>query len=327
MAPDLHRANQTASKTMLYVSSNFCFLKKNDLIEVIEVIESLKNKYSSDCYDINTVLVKHLKTILAGPLTETFNDCLASGIYPNCLKIANIVPIFKEGDIDDPSDYRSISLLPVLGKIFQLIIFKRAQSYVDKFNIILNTQLGFRSNRSTVDAILTLLEETSTSLSNKKLTVQNTFLDLTKAFDTVDHSNLLIKLEQMGFIGPVLYLLESYLNNCYQYIQTNSFKTELKLVSFGVPQGPILGPLFSYYINDLQIARKNIRVLLYADDTVVKSTNNKDYTHRSAFAHRSALFEVNDWLDKNKLALNVKKTKTMRYCRITKTEERPVNFF
>ena len=123
-------------------------------------------------------------------MTEIFNDCLTSGIYPNCLKIAKIVPIFKEGDIDDPSDYRPISLLPVLGKIFERIIFKRAQSYVDKFNIIRNTQFGFRSNRSTVDAILTLLEEVSTSLSNKKLIVQNTFLDLTKAFDTVDHSSL-----------------------------------------------------------------------------------------------------------------------------------------
>ena len=127
------------------------FLKKIDLIEVIEVIESLKNKYSTDCYDINTVLVKHLKTILAGPLTEIFNVCLTSGIYPNCLKIAKIVPIFKEGDINDPSDYRPISLLPVLGKIFERIIFKRAQSYVDKFNIIRNTQ--FASDR--IEALLT----------------------------------------------------------------------------------------------------------------------------------------------------------------------------
>ena len=252
-------------------------------------VSSNINKYSTDFYDINTVLVNHLKTILAGPLTEIFNDCLTSGIYPNCLKIAKIVPIFKEGDIDDPSDYRPISLLPVLGKIFERIIFKRAQSYVDKFNIIRNTQFGFKSNRSTVDAILTLLEEISTSLSNKKLTVQNTFLDLTKAFDTVDHSSLLIKLEQMGFRGPVLNLLESYLDNRYQYIETNSFKTELKLVSFGVPQGSILGPLlFILYINDLQIATKNTGVLLYADDTVLKSTNNKDYI---AFAHRSALLK------------------------------------
>ena len=157
-------------------------------------------------------------------MTEIFNDCLTSGIYPNCFKIAKILPIFKEGDSDDPSDYRPISLLPILGKIFERIIFKRAQSYVDKFNIIRITQFGFRSNRSTVDAILTLLEEVSTSLSNKKRTVQNMFLDLRKAFDTVDHSNLLIKLEQMGFRGHVLNLLESYLGNRYQYIETNSFK-------------------------------------------------------------------------------------------------------
>ena len=128
----------------------------------------------------------------------------------------------------------------------------------------------------------------------------------------------------MEFRGPVLNLLESYLDNRYQYIEANSFKTELKLVSFGVPQGSIFDPLlFILYINDLQIA-KNTGVLLYADDTVLKSTNNKDYI---AFAHRSALLEVNDWLDKNKLTLNVKKTKTMRYCRSTKTEERLVNFF
>ena len=97
----------------------------------------------------------------------------------------------------------------------------------------------------------------------------------------------------MGFRGPVLNLLESYLDNRYQYIETNSFKTELKLVSFGVPQGSIMGPLlFMLYKNDLQIATKNTGVLLYADDTVLKSTNNKDYI---AFAHRSALLEVNYW--------------------------------
>ena len=120
------------------------FLKKIGSIEVIEVIESLKNKYSTDCYDVNTVLVKHLRTILAGPLIEMFNDCLTSGIYPNCLKIAKIVAIFKKGDIADPSDYRLISFFPVLGKIFERIVFKRAQLYVDKFNIIRNTQFGFR---------------------------------------------------------------------------------------------------------------------------------------------------------------------------------------
>ena len=170
-----------------------------------------------------------------------------------------------------------------------------------------------------------MLEEVSTSLSNKKLTVQNTFLDLIKAFETVDHSKMLIKLERMGFRGPVLNLLESNLDNRYQYIETNSFKTEFKLVSFGVPHGSILGPLlFILYINDLQIATKNTGVLLYADDTVLKSTNNNDYI---AFAHRSALLEVNDWLDKNKLKLNVKKTKTMRCCRSTKTIERPVKYF
>ena len=153
-----------------------------------------------------------------------------------------------------------------------------------------------------------MLEEVSTSLSNKKLTVQNTFLDLTKAFDKVDHSNLLGKLEHVGFRGPLLIFLESYFDNRYQYIENNSFKTELKLVSFGVPQGSILGPLlFILYINDLQLAtKKNTEVLLYADDTVLNSTNNRDYI---AFAHQSALLEVNDWLDKNKLKLNVEKPK------------------
>ena len=237
-------------------------------------------------------------------MTEIFNDCLTSGeSIQIVLKNAKIVPDFKERDINDPSDYRPISLLPVLGKMFKLLIFKRAQSYVDKLNVNQNTQFGFRSKRSTVDAILTLLEEVSTSLSNKILTVQNTFLDLTKAFDTVDHSNLIIKLEHMIFRGPVLNLLESYIDNRYQYIKNNSFKTELKLVSFGVPQGSILGPLlFILYKNDLQLATKNTEVLLYA--TFLNSTNNKDYI---AFAHQSALLEVNDWIDKNKLTLNVKK--------------------
>ena len=111
----------------------------------------------------------------------------------------------------------------------------------------------------------------------------------------------------MGFRVPALNLLESYLDNRYQYIETNSFKTELKLVSFGVPHGSILGALlFILYINDLQIATKNTGTLFYADDTVLKSTNNKDYI---AFAHQSALLEVNDWSDKNKMTLNVNKSR------------------
>ena len=100
-----------------------------------------------------------------------------------------------EGKIDDPSDYKQTSVLPVLGKVFERSIFRRVQSYADKFNIIRNTHFGFRPKRSTNDTILTMLEEVSTSLSNKKLTVQNKLLDITKVFDTVDHSNLLSKIE------------------------------------------------------------------------------------------------------------------------------------
>ena len=129
----------------------------------------------------------------------------------------------------------------------------------------------------------------------------------------------------MWIRGPVLKLLESYLDSRYQYIETNSFKTELKLVSFDVPQGSILDPfLFIFYKKILQIATKNLGVLLYADDTDLKSTNKKDFI---ALAHQSALLEVNYWLEKNTLTLNVKKTLTMSHCRTQKTERRPVKYF
>ena len=172
-----------------------------------------------------------------------FQLSLSQGIFPDNLKVAKITPIFKASESSSLFNYRPISVLPCFSKILERIVYNRLYKYIYKNNILYNKQFGFQKHHSTDHAILQLFEQISDSFENDKFTV-SVFIDLSKAFDTVDHNILLEKLIYYGITGTNLHWFSSYLTNRKQFVSYNPDKKSTILqIRCGVPQGSILGPL------------------------------------------------------------------------------------
>ena len=234
------------------------------------------------------------------------NICLTAGIFPSALKVAVVKPIFKAGDKKAFNNYRPISILPYIYKILEKIIHLRVMSFLLDSNIINNCQFGFQKNKSTYMPLL-LLQENITKAFQNGNTVCGIYLDLKKAFDTVDHAILLGKLEKYGFANSPLSLIKSYLNNRQQCVDYNGVRSSCKLVKIGVPQGSILGPLlFILYINDLPNVSQNIKLPLYADDTAIFFQSKNIESLQNVIDTESA--HICKWLQLNKLSLNTDKT-------------------
>ena len=193
------------------------FLKSISANDVKYAINNCKSKFSLDCYDLNYFFIKKVSDCLTAPLQLMFNRCIELGQYPESFKNAKVTPFFKNGNKDDPSIFRAISLLPIIGKVFERIIFDRIPFYLSVFEILSDSQFVFSQGNSTVDAIATLIEELRLHLHNNSKKTKCTFLDLKKSFDTVDHNILLQKCYRYGLRGPIYNILKSYLSNRIQY--------------------------------------------------------------------------------------------------------------
>lgn len=192
---------------------------------------------------------------------------LRNGHFSPRLQIARVAVIYKKGSKNDFGNYRPISILPVFSKVFEKLILKRVESFLNKHSILSDNQYGFRKNRSTELALLHQKEYILRNFEHRNL-VLGIFLDYSKAFDCINHSILFQKLECYGIRGAALLLIKSYLSHRRQYVQINEYKSTLRTVSCGVPQGSILGPLlFNLYINDIVSVDTNVRFIIYADDT------------------------------------------------------------
>ena len=283
---------------------------------VSKLIRKLKSKSSSGHDGLSSIQLKYISDDIITVLTHIINQSLCTGIFPSTLKIAKITPIYKKGDPHLTDNYRPISLLPVMSKIFEKVVFIQLYDYLIKNKLLYDSQYGFRKLHSTELAALEFTDKVMLNVDQGKLPLA-IYLDLSKAFDTIDHSILINKLKYYGVRGMSLYWFESYLTNRKQYVQFNDSVSSYSFISTGVPQGSILGPLlFIIYMNDIANVTNKFHFTLYADDTslvepictfTTGTNGNSDTSH----AINSELSLITDWLCLNKLSLNAKKTKMM----------------
>ena len=294
------------SKFMKEKQNQSMYMHKTNSNEIINLINKLDTKKASGHDEFSAKFLKLCKPYISEQLSEIFNHSITNGVFPDLLKIARVTPIFKKGDKHEISNYRPISVLSLINKLFEKIIHKRLYKYPTKCNIIYQYQFGFREGHSTVQALTEITDRIKNAIDNKMLTC-GIMIDLTKAFDTVNHNILLKKLYNYGLRGNVYKLFKSYLTNRKQYVKIKNENSDLKSISCGVPQGSVLGPLlFIIYINDLAYNCKEGIFRIFADDTGI-FCHSHDLNSLIVKA-KIVLKHIMEWFKLNKLTLNISKT-------------------
>ena len=298
------------------------FFNETDPGEISEIICKLDTTKSGDIYGITPKLV-NWAPCMAKNLSIIFNKSINDGVFPHLLKVAKVIPIHKGDSKMVPSNYRPISLLPIFGKIFEKLIFKRLTDFINKYKILYKKQYGFQRGKATEHAVMDIEHDILKSMENKEHPCC-VFLDFAKAFDTVDHQILLQKLYHYGIRGKTHQLIESYLTDREQCVQVNNSTSDLQKITHGVPQGSILGPLlFLLYINDIANSSALLSFYLFADDTAIffsaKCVKELEKTINQE------LVNVSHWLIANKLSLNLKKSNALLFRKKNDSNELNLN--
>ena len=284
-------------------------LSNIDHLYVKNIITSLETKTSLDIDDLNTKVLKKVAEYVSIPLAHIINRSFETGILPERLKISRTVPIFKAGSTINLSNYRPISCLPTISKIFERIVAKQLLSFVESNDILYAFQFGFQSGKSTVHPLIHIVDYISKAFNNDEFVIA-VFLDLQKAFDLVDHDILCMKLEKIGVRGLALKWFKSYLSNRKQFVMVNGTLSDFfAMINISVLQGSILGPLlFLIFINDMHSSNKLLNIH-FADDTS-GLCKGKNFDELVSFVN-TELQKLGIWLRSNKLAINASKTKIM----------------
>ena len=286
------------------------FMQPTDEVEIGRIIASLKPKTSCGHDGLNCKLIKQL---IAIPIYIIINKSLSSGTIPTSMKTAKVIPLFKSKDKTSLGNYRPISLLPAFSKILEKCVYHRLYSFCTSYDILNPNQYGFRSGHSTIHAVTKLTADILASFDNNKDSLA-VFLDLSKAFDTIDHDILIKKMNVYGIRGIALDWFKNYLTGRKQFVSYGSVSSEHCDINCGVPQGSVLGPLlFIIYTNDLPHALEKAKCILFADDTTVYLDSNNHLELRNDI--ESDLTRLDDWFRANKLSLNVLKTNFIMFHR------------
>ena len=309
LAKTIPKTNKTFTDFLKNNNPNTMFFIPTDVNEIKKIVEKINSKKSTGYDDISNDLLKHIIDEIVIPLEHIMNLSIVNGIVPDNMKIAKVVPIYKKGESLDTSNYRPISLLSSISKILEKIVYSRTIKFIRSFDLLSNSQFGFRQKHSTTHAILYLINHIATAVDDRLHTL-GIFLDLSKAFDTIDHEILLSKLSHYGIRGKALEWFRSYLTDRKQFVSLNGTNSNFKNITCGVPQGSLLGPLlFILYINDFQNSSNLLSFILFADDTSVFFSHKNPNTLVDTV--NTELSRIHEWICCNKLSLNVLKTHGM----------------
>lgn len=287
-------------------------LLDTDRAEIEAIISNLKSNCSAGRDNISGTILKKYRDLLTDPIVHICNLALSTGTFPDALKLAEVLPIYKSGNRDCVNNYRPISILPTISKILEKVIAVRFTNYLENNNLLSTSQHGFRPKHSTTQAVNELTNYIVTNMDAKKKVIV-VFLDLAKAFDTVSVPLLLQKLELMGVRGLQHQLFRSYLTNRFQRVRIDQYHSNDLPILHGVPQGSILGPtLFLTYINDLcNIDIGEGKIISFADDTALLFRGD---SWEEVYGEAQKGFNiVTKWLITNKLTLNTDKTKFLTF--------------
>ena len=274
--------------------------------DILLEIRKMDPKKSAGADNIGPKVLKMCPEIFAKNLTKIFNHAIEMGEYPHELKLAKVIALFKKGNRQDPTNYRPISLLSIFNKIFEKHLCKQLLNFLNKNHVLYPYQFGFRKLYSTIMALIDFTDNVrdQLDLGNYVLSI---FVDLTKAFDTVDHDILLHKLDRYGVRGHANEFFKSYLTNRKQYTIVNGVKSDIQEIRCGVPQGSVLGPLlFLIYVNDIHRSVPLSKVQLFADDTSLSLYDNN--LERLISKSKDQFSKLYSWCVCNKLTINTGKT-------------------
>jgi hypothetical protein len=284
--------------------------------EIKTILKNLKLDASTGVDGIGVKLIKNIASNIGPTLCKLINLSIQGGIFPDNLKRARITPIFKSGSRKECTNYRPISVLPAISKVYEKVIYERISNYLEGNGIIHHNQHGFRKNRSTTSAVTDLITSIRSNIDKGNIVV-GLFIDLRKAFDTVNHEILCDKLKNIGLCGKVHRLIQSYLSNRKHRVQIGDSYSDYTDINCSVPQGSMLGPLlFLIYINDMHNLTLNGSLTQYADDSCLFYYGNNIQTIFSRI--QDDLNILKNWLDGNKLSINTSKTNYV----IFKTQQR-----
>lgn len=306
---EINKEYRTLFKLKRVMNSFYFF--ETTVSEVEMIINSLDSKKSSGFDRISASIIKEISSIISPILSYLINFSFINGIFPESLKVAVVIPLFKKGDICDLNNYRPISLLSVFAKIFEKAIKKRCIDFLKINGFFSEKQFGFLEGKSTEDALLNFCADLYQGFNNK-LSVGGLFIDITKAFDTVDHSLLLNVMWFAGFRGFAWNFFKSYLNNRVQCVKINNdVFSSFKPINCGVPQGSVLGPiLFLIFINSLSSGPFRGSLTSFADDTALCYNSKSALELQKDVQYDLQLLKL--WFSFNKLSLS-NKTKFIHF--------------
>ena len=280
--------------------------------EIEKLVKGIKTCKASSVPFISANVLKDAFTAISLQLCHMYNLSFTTGIFPDVWKIANVIPLRKGGgDPTDVNNLRPVSLLPLPGKLAERLIHSHISKFVEEHGLITNKQGGFQKGKSTVSTVAELTDEVLTGLNNREFTLAS-FIDLKKAFDTINHNILLQKLPYFGLNNIIINWIRNYLTNRRHKCTMNGSTSDDLVIVCGVPQGSILGLLLLLlYVNDVITNLLHTNVLLYADDTIIFAKHKDERTAQLWVSIDLLLLQK--WCNRNQLTINLAKTKLLLF--------------